>query len=195
MPYDSDPEPWTVESSEYMHRLPWLTLRRDSVRMSGGGAIPDYYVLEYPEWLSVLAVTTAGELVLLRQYRHGLGAVHFELCAGVGEDGEEPLAAAKRELLEETGFGGGQWQLWMSLSANPGTHTNLSHCFLATGVELLQPPQLEETEEISVHLVSPQRAREIVERGEVIQALFLAPLLKYFLSQQETQQATQPESL
>ncbi len=182
MPHDSDPEPWQVESSEYLHRLPWLTLRRDSVHMSGGGAIPDYYVLEYPAWLSVLAVTTSGDLVLLRQYRHGLGAVHFELCAGVVEAGEEPMQAARRELLEETGFGGGQWQFWMDSSPNPGTHTNLSHCFLALGVEKMQEPQLEATEEITVHLVSPEQARHIADGGQMIQSLFLAPLYKYLLS-------------
>jgi len=181
----NDPQPWQVESSEYLHRLPWLTLRRDSVRMAGGGVIPDYYVLEYPDWLNVLAVTAAGELVLIRQYRHGLGAVHFELVAGGVEPGEEPLQAAQRELLEETGFGGGTWQPWMSISPNPGTHNNLSHCFLALGVEKLQEPQLEATEEISVHLASPEQARQIADSGQIIQSLFLAPLYKYLLGLSE----------
>jgi 8-oxo-dGTP pyrophosphatase MutT (NUDIX family) len=179
----SDPQPWKVEASEYLHRSRWLTLRRDAVRLPNGAAIPDYYVLEYPDWINVLAVTTQNELVLLRQYRHGLGETHFELCAGGVEAGEDPLECARRELLEETGFGGGVWQPWMTLAANPGTHTNRIHAFLATDVELMQPPALEATEEISVHLLSLERAREAVERGEVIQSLFLAPLYKYFLSQ------------
>ena len=181
----NDPKPWTVESSEYLHELPWLRLRRDAVSMAEGGSIPDYYVLEYPDWLSVLAVTKSGELVLLRQYRHGLGAVHFELCAGVVEEGEELVDAARRELLEETGFGGGDWRPWMSISPNPGTHNNLSHCFLALGVEKLQEPELEATEEITVHIVSPEQAREIADSGQIIQSLFLAPLYKYLLSLQE----------
>lgn len=176
-----DPEPWAVESSDYLFREPWLTVRRDAVRMAGGGSIPDYYVLEYADWLNVLAVTREGELVLIRQYRHGLGAVHFELCAGGIEPGEEPIEAARRELLEETGFGGGAWQPWMIVAANPSTHTNRTYCFLALDVERLQPPDLEATEEIAVHLVSPDRALEIALGGEMIQALFLAPLLKYFL--------------
>lgn len=176
---ENDPQPWQVESAEYLYRQPWLTVRKDAVRMAQGGYIPDYYILEYPDWVNVVAVTTDGQLVLIRQYRHGIAAVHYELCAGAVDAGEEPLVAARRELLEETGYGGGHWQPLMALSANPGTHTNVNHSFLATGVERLQAPTLEATEEITVHLVSPERAREIVENGDMIQALCAAPLLKY----------------
>ena len=67
----------------------------------------------------------------------------------------------------------------MTLSANPGTHANLTHAFLATGVELKQAQHLEVTEEITVHLVSPERALAIINKGEMMQSLHLAPLLKY----------------
>jgi 8-oxo-dGTP pyrophosphatase MutT (NUDIX family) len=177
----NDPQHWQVESSEYIHKMPWFTVRKEAVRMANGGHIPDYFVLEYPDWLNVVAVTNDDQLVLIRQYRHALGAVHYELCAGVIDEGESPLEAAKRELLEETGFGGGTWTELMTSSANPGTHTNRTFSFLATGVELLQPQQLEATEEITVHLVSREQAREIVEKGEMMQSLHLAPLLKYLL--------------
>ena len=69
----------------------------------------------------------------------------------------------------------------MAISANPGTHNNLSHCFLALGVEKRQEPQLEATEEITVHLVSSEQARQIADSGQIIQSLFLAPLYKYLL--------------
>jgi len=177
-----DPAPFQVEQSEYVHRLPWFTVRKDAVRMAKGGYIPDYFILEYPDWLNVVAVTTDGQLVLIRQYRHGIGGVHFELCAGVIDPGEEPLQAAQRELLEETGFGGGQWQLYLTLSANPGTHTNRTYCFLATGVERLQEQQLEITEEISVHVLSPEQVLAIINAGGMMQALHVAPLLKYCLT-------------
>lgn len=179
---DNDPRPWQVERSEYLYNLPWFTVRKDAVRMENGGYIPEYFVFEYPAWLNVVAVTTGGELVLIRQYRHGIAGVHYELCAGVVDAGEEPLAAAQRELLEETGFGGGRWEPLMTLSANPGTHTNMTYSFLATGVEVKQTQQLESTEEITVHLVSAERARQIASTGEMMQALCLAPLLKYLLS-------------
>ncbi|MGF7215584.1 8-oxo-dGTP pyrophosphatase MutT (NUDIX family) [Spirosoma lacussanchae] len=178
---DNDPQPWQVESSEYIHQLPWFTVRKDAVRMASGGYIPDYFLLEYPDWINVVAVTTAGQLVLIRQYRHGSADVRYELCAGVVDPGESALATAQRELLEETGFGGGHWEPLLTLSANPGTHTNRCYCFLATGVEPVQAQELEITEEITVHLVSRERVLDIIETGEMLQALHVAPLLKYCL--------------
>ena len=176
---DNDPRPWQVETSEYIHQLPWFTVRKEAIRMENGGTIPNYFIFEYPNWVNVVAVTTKGQLVLIRQYRHGLAGVHYELCAGVIDPGEDPLVAAQRELLEETGFGGGTWHALMTLSANPGTHSNLTYAFLAVGVDIKQAQHLEKTEEITVHVVTPERAREIINNGEMMQALHLAPLLKY----------------
>lgn len=176
---DNDPRPWQVDTSEYIHQLPWFTVRKDAIRMVNGGEIPNYFIFEYPNWVNVVAVTTDGQLVLIRQYRHGIAGVHYELSAGVIDPGEEPLVAAQRELLEETGFGGGIWSPLLTISANPGTHNNLTYAFLALGVEPQQAQHLEKTEEITVHVVSPERAREIINTSEMIQALHVAPLLKY----------------
>jgi 8-oxo-dGTP pyrophosphatase MutT (NUDIX family) len=126
-----------------------------------------------------VAVTTTGELVLIRQYRHGVGGVHYELCAGCVDDLEDPLAAAQRELLEETGYGGGEWRQLLVLSANPGTHANLTYSFLALGVEKLQEQHLELTEEISVHLVPRAAILPLLDSGEIMQSLHAAALLRY----------------
>ncbi len=179
--YPDDPGPWEVIDSTYLHRKPWLTLRQDRVRLPGGGVIDEYFVNEYPPWTNVVAVTVDRKLVLLRQYRHGLGAVHFELPGGVVDPGEEPGAAARRELLEETGFGGGDWQPFAVLSANPALQTNLTHTYLATDVQPVRPPEAHPTEEVTVHVVPFAEARRIVLSGEVVQALHAAPLLKFLL--------------
>lgn len=171
---------WKKLSSEYLFTNPWLTVRRDKVLLPTGRTIDDFYVLEYPTWINVVAITTSGEMVLVRQYRHALGRTSFEIVAGVVEKGEEPLAAAQRELLEETGFGGGEWTEIMQLSANPTSMNNLSHSFLALGVERLSDQHLDETEDIEVHLFSPEEVKKMLMRGEFVQALMVAPLLKYF---------------
>jgi 8-oxo-dGTP pyrophosphatase MutT (NUDIX family) len=183
--YPDDPRPWDVLASTYLYRKRWLTLRQDRVRLPGGGIIEEYFVNEYSPWTNVIAVTADRKLVLVRQYRYGLGAVHFELPGGVADAGEQPDAAARRELLEETGFGGGQWEPFLTLSANPALQTNLTHTFLATGVVQLQPPENESTEELTVHLIPIPEVRRIVLAGEVIQALHAAPLLKFLLLNQD----------
>jgi 8-oxo-dGTP pyrophosphatase MutT (NUDIX family) len=178
-----EPQAWEVLGSVYLSRKPWLTLRQDRVRLPGGAVIDEYFVLEYPAWVNVVAVTPDDRVVLVRQYRHGLGRVSVELPAGVVDpDDPSPEAAARRELLEETGFGGGTWSSLCVASANPGTHSNLSYSFLAVGVEPIAEPTPEATEDLRVLTAPVAEVARLVEAGEVVQALHLAPLLKYLLT-------------
>jgi 8-oxo-dGTP pyrophosphatase MutT (NUDIX family) len=178
-----EPQAWEVLESAYLSRKPWLTLRQDRVRLPTGAVIDEYYVLEYPAWVNVVAVTPDERVVLVRQDRHGLGRVGVELPAGVVDPGDSsPEAAARRELLEETGYGGGAWSPLGVASANPGTHGNLSHSFLAVGVGPVAPPAPEPTEDLRVFTAPVAEVARLVEAGEVVQALHLAPLLKYLLA-------------
>jgi 8-oxo-dGTP pyrophosphatase MutT (NUDIX family) len=165
-----------------VQKPPWLVLRQDHVRLPGGAEIAEYWVSEFPPWVNVVAVTAGDEVVLVRQYRHGLGAVHYEIPAGVVDPSDpNPEAAARRELLAETGYGGGRWSPLLTLSANPGLQSNLSYSFLAEGVERLAEPAPEATEDLRVHLVRVDRVGALIEAGEVVQALHAAPLLAYLL--------------
>lgn len=171
---------WQVLSSEYLSRKPWFTVRHEALELPNGNRIPDYYVLEYPDWVNVIAVAKDGRLLFVRQYRHGLGEVGVELCAGVREKSDpSPEAAARRELLEETGYGGGEWRQFMVLSPNPATHTNLTYTFLAQGVEPVAAPSPEATEDLSFELLAPGEVRELLLCDGVRQALMAAALWKY----------------
>lgn len=171
---------WQLVKSERLFNRPWLTVRRDTVRLPNGVIHPEYYVLEYPKWINVIAITPQGEYVMVKQYRHGLGIVATELCAGVVEEGEEPLEGAKRELLEETGFGGGEWELTMVISANPGSQNNLAYCFTARGVTRQAGQHLDETEDIKVELLTDSQVYEMLINDRLKQALMAAPLWKHF---------------
>ena len=99
---------WKVVKSEYLARKPWFTVRHERIELPDGRSIPDYYVFEYPDWVNVIAITKEGKFVFIDQYRHGLGETNYEIPAGVAEpDDASMLAAAQRELAEETGYGGG----------------------------------------------------------------------------------------
>lgn len=171
---------WKILESEYLIRRPWLTARRDRVQLPSGTVHPEYYILEYPSWVNVIAVTADGRFLMVEQYRHGLQGVFTELVAGVMESGEEPLEAAKRELMEETGYGNGEWKLLTVLSQNPSTTTNLTYCFLAIGVEQVSAQHLDATEDIEVRLLSEEEVKSMLLNDDLKQALMAAPLWKYF---------------
>ncbi|MBQ3174519.1 MAG: NUDIX hydrolase [Bacteroidales bacterium] len=171
---------WKIVESEYLFNRPWLTVRRDKVELPDGRTNDEFYVLEYPDWVNVIAITRDGEFVMERQYRHGIGLTCYEICAGVIEKGETPLDAAKRELLEETGYGNGQWKEIMTISGNSSTTNNYTHCFVATGVEKIGTQHLDHTEDISVHLLSRQEVEALLENNLISQALMAAPLWRYF---------------
>lgn len=171
---------WKTLDSEYIVKRPWLTARRDKVQLPDGTVHPEYYVLEYPTWVNVIAITADGDFVMVEQYRHGLRDVFTELVAGVVEEGEAPIEAARRELLEETGYAGGEWQEFMVISQNPGSTDNLTHCFLARGVEKVSGQHLDATEDIAVKLLTREEVKEMLMNDRVKQSLMAAPLWKYF---------------
>lgn len=90
------------------------------------------------------------------------------------------MDAAKRELQEETGFGGGEWTEFMTLSANPASQTNLTHTFLARNVIPVSAQNLDPGEDLTIHLLSPDEVLELLLNGKIVQALMAAPLWKYF---------------
>lgn len=178
---NDDPQPWRVLASRYLHEEPpWLVVREDRVALPSGVEIERYWVNEYEPWCNVVAVTAAGEIVLIRQYRHGIGAVHYELPGGVADHGtfEE---SARTELLQETGFGGGTWSPLISICANPSLANNWTHTFLAEGVERIAETAHEPTEDLRTHLVPAGDVLALIDRGEMVQALHLAALLRYLI--------------
>jgi len=171
---------WKTLKQEYLIRRPWLTARRDTVELPNGAVNDEYYVLEYPDWINVIAITKDGQFVFVRQYRYALGKTVDEIVAGVCEEGETAEESARRELMEETGFGGGVWRELMQLSSNASTCSNLTHCFIAEGVERAGSQHLDKMEDIDVELFSREEVLGMLRRGEIWQSLMAAPLWRYF---------------
>ena len=179
-------EKWKTLDTRYIIRRPWLTARVDRVQLPDGRINPEHYVLEYPDWVNVTAITAQGKFVFVRQYRHAFDGVFDELCAGVSEKGEQPIEAARRELLEETGCAGGEWTLTMTIGQNPSTCNNLTYCFLAQGVEKVGSQHLDASEDIEVVLKSEREVYDMLVADEMKQALMAAPLWRYFALKDKT---------
>ena len=171
---------WKILESRYIIKRPWLTARCDTVELPDGRINPEHYVLEYPSWVNITAITEDGKFVMVRQYRHGLQDVFIELAAGVVEDGENTLDAAQRELLEETGYSGGEWTLMNVISQNPSTSNNLTYCYLAKGVRKTARQALDSTEDMEPVLLSEDEVKSMLFNDEMKQALMATPLWKYF---------------
>ena len=175
-----DPKRWTILRSDYVLREPWLTVRRDHVRQPNGVEIPDYWVLEYPEWVNVIAITTDGKFVMERQYRHAMGFTAYEICAGTAERGEAPLEAARRELSEETGYEGGEWEKFVTTSPNGTSMTNMTHTYIARNVARTRDAHQEPTEDIDVVLMDEEEVLHLLATQQIVQATMVAPLWKFF---------------
>jgi 8-oxo-dGTP pyrophosphatase MutT (NUDIX family) len=148
----SDPvEPLRLLDSTYAFRDRWLSVRSDTVRLPGGKTLSPYHVVEAADWVNVVAVSEAGNVVLIEQYRHAVKRTMIEIPAGHVEPGEEREAAARRELLEETGYGGGAWHALGALHPVASRFTNQVHSYLAFGVRVLGAPLQEESEKLRLH--------------------------------------------
>lgn len=135
-------QPWETLASAYVVQdAPYLTVRREDVRLPGDRTIDGYWIVEQPAWVNVVAVTGDDRLVLIRQWRHALGREGLEIPGGYKDDGETPLEGARRELLEETGYGGGEWAELLRIAPNPALLDNLCYCFAAYGVSRLAEPR------------------------------------------------------
>ena len=167
---------WKTISSEYIIKKPWATLRVDNCELPDGRIANEYYVLEYPNWANAVAVTEDGQIIMVRQYRHSGGITSIEIPGGVIENGEDPLKAIERELLEETGYAFEKFELVSTVYPNPATSNNVCFCYLATGGKQVQEQSLDEHEDISVELYGMQEVKEMLLQNKIPQSLHASGL-------------------
>ena len=159
---------WERLSSETLLETSYFNLRSDRLRLPDGSVKDPYYVLERPDAAIIFPVTPEGEVVLVRQYRPPLERLELGLPAGLVEEGEEPEAAARRELSEETGFSGGEWEPLGSLASSPSLKDNWAYLFLARGVRETAPPDPDEHETIEVVCVPLEKIFGLIRGGEIV---------------------------
>ena len=160
--------PWTIVASTYCVDDRWLRLRVDTVALADGTVIEGYYVRESRGFTIVAALTPEREIVLVRQYKHGVGDVVLELPAGAIDPGESAADCAVRELAEETGYTGDPPRLLRTLYADPTNSTASFSVFLIENARLRQAQSLDVTEAILVDSVGLAEFAAMLRDGRLI---------------------------
>jgi ADP-ribose pyrophosphatase len=174
-PLDGSPSVarWTVEDDREVYRTRIFCLR--SRRQRGpDGRVGEFVCIDSVDWVNVIALTDADEVVLIEQYRHGMDQVTLEIPGGMIDPGEEPGAAGARELLEETGYGGAPVRLIGRVSPNPAVQNNWCHSALIRGVRRVAEPRPDPLENILVRLVPLADVSALIRRGAIHHALVVA---------------------
>ncbi len=168
--------PFVTVSTE--RALDTRIFRIDRVRRRSAtkGSEHDYWRLETADWVNVVPVTRQGDLILVRQERHGIEAPTLEIPGGMIDPGEDPATAALREMLEETGYRGDTAHPLGWLHPNPAIQGNRLHVFLARDVVRVGDPKPDPREEVEVVTVPIAQARALVRAGEISHALVVCAL-------------------
>lgn len=162
-------KPWTVLSSKLLvNRPPWMRLWVQNVALPNGTTIEGYLIAEDRDVAMVFALTDNRQVLLVEQYKHGIGQAERDLPAGyLDVEDRSPLAGAQRELREETGYTSEHWQHLGSFVVNPNRSANLFHYFLAYNAHPQTEPEWDETEALILHLIDLADIGLMVRRGEI----------------------------
>jgi 8-oxo-dGTP pyrophosphatase MutT (NUDIX family) len=172
---------WDLLESRYEDAgLILFEKRIDRLRNPRNGKGFERLVLESADWVNVVALDAQRRSVMIRQYRFGVGYTTLETPGGMVDPGEDPNAAAIRELLEETGYESDKWTYLGAVEPNPALHNHLCHHWLAEGVERTREQEVGAGEMIAVELMTQHAVRDAVASGQLKHALALSALSRVF---------------
>lgn len=162
-------KPWHVlERKDVYAAPPWLTLAVEKVELPDGRVIDDFYHLEIPDFVVIFAETASGGILTIGQYKHGAGQASLTLPSGQVDNGEAPILAAKRELLEETGYQAPSWRHLGSYTVNGNLGCGKGHFFLATKAHQVQEPDSGDLEEMEINILTCEALKKSIDDGHVI---------------------------
>ncbi|MDR2460943.1 MAG: NUDIX hydrolase [Deltaproteobacteria bacterium] len=179
--------PWSFISDKVVYKTPVLDVLERRVLSPKDGLEKCFTVFKAPSWVNVLALTEDNLIVMVNQYRHGSRAFSLELPGGVVEPKDSLETAARRELLEETGYSAENFELFLTLNPNPAIFGNGISTFLAKGAKKTGQTHFDPNEETELVLVSLADLEKKIVTGEINHALMLSPLSLFLLKTKSCQ--------
>lgn len=175
------PRKWKTLRSERVYNTPIFELHRRRREHPLRGR-RDFFVLEAPDWVNIIPLTAAGEVVMVRQYRHGTGEFTLEIPGGmVDPDDAGPRAAARREMIEECGYDSADVVRLGIVHPNPAIQPNRCFSFLARNVVRVARPQQEGAEETDVITRPLAQIKRLIAQGVISHALVIAAFAFFHL--------------
>ncbi len=175
-------QPWPKVGSTPLGDFRIFTLRSDRKVSPRTGATHDFYVIDSVNWVNVVALTPARELVMIEQYRHGSDTVELEIPGGMLDaDDASPEAAGQRELREETGYEGEGARIIGKVFPNPAIMSNTCFTLLVENCRCLHPLEFDQSEDIVTRLVPASDIPELVRSGQIRHSLVVAALFHFQL--------------
>jgi ADP-ribose pyrophosphatase len=171
--------PWKVLSTKEIFKTSFFRFRTDQCELPDGRVMPNYYVMEFPDWVNIVPVTEDGKIILVEQYRQAAGHVCLEIPGGSTHphQQEDPKKAAVRELAEETGYVPDDVRLIGVHRPNPAMQNNKMHTYIGFGCRLLQEPTPDPFEDINVVAKSIPEVVDMILTGKIDHSIVVASIL------------------
>ncbi len=165
-------QPWQTIGVEPVYECRVFSVKTQRSRSPRTGELYDFHVIESPDWVNIIPVTADGRVVMVRQYRHGIGSFTLEVPGGMVDPGDaSPAEAGRREMREESGYDSDEIVPLGVIHPNPAIQSNRCHSFLARNARLRHEVSFDSTEETEVVLVPLAEVPELIRGGVITHAL------------------------
>ncbi len=168
---------WKIVESKLAMDCKVFSVYREKVISPRTRKEVEIYRLTSNNWVNVIPITPEGDIVMVKQYRHGTRSFTLEVPGGLVDDSDtSPVEAGRRELLEETGYTSDHIELVGGISPQPAIFSNILYTCVARDVQKVAEQNLDEGEDIEIKLLSPKEVKKLISEGVINHALVIASL-------------------